>query len=51
MEEFAGSPSRGALKGLPGLGGDEGGPRLQHGMAASEAVPIYRHHKTPRAGA
>lgn len=49
--EFGGSHSRGALEGLQGLGGHEGGPRLLHGTAAPEAVPIYRHHKTPRAGA
>lgn len=51
VEDFGGSPSRGALEGLPGLGRGEGGPRFQHGMAVSEAVSIYRHHKTPRAGA
>lgn len=50
-EMSRGGHARGALGGLQGLGKDEGGPRLRGGTAAPEAVPIYRHHKTPRAGA
>lgn len=47
VEKFEGSHSRGAR----GLGGAEGGPRLRSRTAAPVTVPIYRHHKTPRAGA
>lgn len=44
-------PVLGILEGFSGLHRDEGMPRLQNGIAASEAVPIYRHHETPRASA
>lgn len=42
---------RGVLGGCRGLGGADRGPRLQGGTAAQETIPIYRHHKTLRAGA
>lgn len=41
---------QGALGGLRGLSRDKGRPRLWGGIAAPEPVPIYRHHKTSRAG-